>query len=164
MGMVWVMARASDSDVAALRATPDAIYDFVNSEEADAAGRSFDLDKEWHAVHFLLTGSPDVVRGPLGLILGEFEEVGPDHGYGPAWLIPAEALRAFNDALSMHSDEEWARRYDAAAAISGKVYLAETLADEGEEAIGFLQADVARLRSFVSAAVDANDNAFALIT
>ncbi len=164
MGMIWVMARASDHEVAALRADPESIYDFVYSEEAHTAGRSIDLDKEWHAVHFLLTGTADVVNGPLGLILGMFEEVGPDHGYGPAWFIPAKAVCAFHTALSAHSDEEWARRYDAAAAVSDQVYLAEALADEGEEALGFLQADVARLRAFVSAAVDANDNAFALIT
>ncbi len=164
MGMVWVMARASDDDVATLRADPEAIYNFVNSEEASASGRMLDFDKQWHAVHFLLTGSADVSPGPLSLILGTFEEVGPDLGYGPARLIPAAAIRTFHAALSERSDDEWARRYDADRAIVEQVYIADTLADEGEEALEFLQADVARLRSFIGAAVDANDNAFTLIT
>ncbi len=164
MGMVWVVRAASDDDVVSLRADPESIYDFVNPEDLSPDYQILDLDKQWHAVHFLLTGSAGPVDSPLSFILGTYEEVGPDHGYGPAWFIPSEAIRAFHSALAKHSDEEWARRYDASTAVAEQVYLAETLADEGEEALTFLQSDIARLRSFVRKAVEAGNHAFALIT
>jgi hypothetical protein len=164
MGMVWVMTRANNDEVAAVRGDPESVYDFINSEAAYESGRGLDLDKQWHAIHFLLTGAPDVTDSPLSLIVGSFEEIGPDNGYGSAWFVPNKALTAFNSALAARSDREWVAQYDAAAAVREQVYLAETLAEEGEEALEFLEGDVARLRAFVADAVVAGDSAFAVIT
>lgn len=164
MGMVWLMTRASDAQMAEQFADPSHVYDFVNSDEGDQAGRVLDLDKQWHAVHFLLTGSAGPTDNPLSLIVGRFEEIGPDNGYGAAWFIPKEALTAFDRALAGLTDEQWAARYDAVAAVAEQVYLAETLQDEGDEVLTFLADDIARLRAFVAAAVRVGDNAFAVIT
>jgi hypothetical protein len=164
MGMVWVMTRASDDEAATLRDDPASIYDFINSTAAYESGRGLDLDKQWHAIHFLLTGSAGATSSPLSLILGTFEEVGPDHGYGPAWFVPNASLVALNEALGALTDEQWARKYDSALAVEEQVYLAETLEEEGEEALEFLAADIKRLRAFVADAATAGDHAFAVIT
>lgn len=164
MGMVWVMTRATDVELAQLKANPDDVDDFINSDVAYESGRGVDLDKHWHAIHFLLTGSAEPTDSPLSLILGGFEEIGPDNGYGPAWIVPKEALIAFNDALSTRTDEQWIAGYDAAAAVKAQVYIAEALLNEGDEALEFLAEDLKRLREFVAAAVADGDNAFAVIS
>ena len=47
----------------------------------------FDLDKAWHGIHFLLTGSAwETTPGAGESVLGG-DPVGPDRGYGPARLL-----------------------------------------------------------------------------
>lgn len=164
MGMVWIMTRASDAETASLQADPKSVYDFINSEAAYESGRGIDLDKQWHAVHFLLTGSSGSTDSPLSLILGGFEEIGPDIGYGSAWFVPKAAIAAFHEALSAWTHEQWAEKYDADRAVAEDVYLAETLKSEGAEALEFLASDIGRLRAFLAEAAAAGDNAFAVIT
>ncbi|WP_066648257.1 MULTISPECIES: YfbM family protein [Sphingomonas] len=164
MGMVWVLATASDEQVATLRADPSGLYDFVNSEEAYESGRSLELDKQWHAVHFLLTGSAGATDDPLSLIIGTFEEIGPDNGYGPAWFVPKRFIGEFDRTLSAQSNAEIAARYDAAAMVREDVYIADALEEEGEEGLQFLMEDIDRLRTFVTRAAAEGANAFGLIT
>ena len=164
MGMVWVMTVASDQEVAQLRDNPSAIYDFVNSQDAYESGRTLDLDKQWHAVHFLLTGSAEITNDPLSLIIGRFEEIGPDNGYGPAWFVPKDFITNFNNAISSLSYDELVARYDTDAMVHENVYIADALASEGEEGRGFVLEDVARLRAFVATAAADGSSAFALIT
>lgn len=164
MGMVWVMARASDEEAAALRSDPASIDDFVNSIEAYDSGRAIDLDKQWHGVHFMLTGSAGATNSPLSLIIGGFEEVGPDNGYGAAWFVPKASIAKFDRALAIVTDEQLAAQYDPAAMVDEQVYLADMFQEEGAEALQFLLEDIARLRTFVAEAAASGDNAFALIT
>ena len=164
MGMVWLMRTASDDDVAMLRQDPTAVADFIDSEQGLEGGTTFDVEKQWHAIHFLLTGSADPTDSPLSLILGEFEEIGPDHGYGPAWFIPGAFIQRFNEALSATNDAELAARYDTAAMLRDEVYIAGALDAEGEEGLEFLMEDVARLRVFAAKAAGDGLSAFAFIT
>jgi hypothetical protein len=164
MGMVWVARLANDLEVARLRRNPDTICDFVNSAEAYATGDTIDLEKHWHAIHFLLTGSSGATESPLSMILGNFEEVGPDYGYGPAWFAPRDVLQGFHAALSSLSQEDLAARYDPDAMVRAQVYIAHSLADEGEEGLKFLLEDIERLRAFAAKGAAGSMNAFGLIT
>jgi Domain of unknown function (DUF1877) len=164
MGMVMCLRLASPTDVARLFDSPDDIFDFVNSEEGYRSEESLDFDKEWHAVHFLLTKSGGATDNPLSLLIGNHPEVGPDHGYGAAWLAPAEALAAFHDALAIESNEALVAAYDSAAMVAEDVYIAETLHEEGEEALGFLLQHVDRLRVFAARGKAAGSAMFGLLT
>ena len=164
MGMVWVATLASDEEIASLRRKPQVVYDFVNSEAAYQSGRQIDLDKQWHGVHFLLTGSAGATSDPLSIIVGNFEEIGPDNGYGPAWIIPSSSLASCNEKLSKLSDEEISVRFNPQAMQQEDVYLADLFVDEGDEARGFLMGDVVRLRGFITQAADQSLNAVAIIT
>ena len=164
MSMVWVLALASDEQGAALRADPSGIYDFVNGDESYGSHRSLDLDKQWHAVHFLLTGSAGATDNPLSLIIGNFEEIGPDNGYGAAWFVPKGFIAEFDRALSAQSNAEIAARYDAAAMVREEVYIADVLEEEGDEGLQFLIEDIERLRTFAHRAAAEGANAFGLIT
>ena len=164
MGMVWVATLASDEDIASVRSEPDSAYHFVNSDAAYNSGQQIDLDKQWHGVHFLLTGSAGATSDPLSIIIGDFEEIGPDNGYGPAWIIPAASLASCHDKLSKLGDEEIAARFDPQVMAREDVYLADLFVDEGDEARVFLMEDIARLRSFIAKAAERSLGAIALIT
>lgn len=164
MGMVWVARLADDARTAQIMANPNSAYDFINSAGSADGESIVDLDKEWHAVHHLLTGSTEPADVPLSLILGNFEEVGADNGYGPAWFVPPHALRAFSEALSSLDEAELRKRYDPGAMVQEQVYIGEMYRDEGEEGLGFLLERVDELRQFAARGVSAGMGAFAVIT
>lgn len=162
--MIWVSRMADDATVDALLRQGNRIYDFVNAEDGYADGSALDFDKEWHAVHFLLTGSAEASKHPLSLILGDYPVYGPDNGYGRAWLVSAERLRVFHDTLSAIGDAAIAAGYDPAGMTQQAVYLGDTIAREGEAALDYLMDHVRALRTFAAAASARSQSAFGLIT
>jgi hypothetical protein len=164
MGMVWVARMATAEQTDEILANPDSAYDFINPEDEVEGADTIDLDKEWHGVHHLLTGSPDPQDGPLSIILGYFEEVGEDNGYGPAWHIPADALVAFSNAFSALDEAELRRRYDPDAMVEAEVYLGDMYQEEGEEGFKFLRERANDLGQFAARGAAKGLGAFAVIT
>lgn len=56
------------------------------------------LEKDWHLVHFVLTGEAWGSELPLGFLQAG-TELGEDVGYGPGRLLEASEVIAVNDAL-----------------------------------------------------------------
>ena len=96
--------------------------------------------------------------------MGEFEDVGENLGYSTAWFISPEAIKAGHEALQALRDDDLRERYDPAAMVRDNVYIAEALAKEGEEGLGFLLDDVQRLRAFVRTGAVRSLGAFAFVT
>ncbi len=164
MGMVLCLRLASSDDISRLTAAPDQIYDFIVSEEGYHSGGSLEFDKEWHAVHFLLTKSAGSTDNPLSILLGSGTELGPDHGYGPAWLTSADKLAEFSDAISKVSNETLIAEYDSVQLVQEEVYLGETLNEEGPEALEFLIEHVDKLRKYAAYGKSINSALFSVIT
>jgi hypothetical protein len=167
MGMVWVARLANQDQTAEIMANPDSTYDFINPEEGYGEGGEadvLDLDKEWHGAHHLLTGSAERVDDPLGLILANFEEVGEDNGYGPAWYVSPDRLRAFHEASSALDATSLRDRYDPDAMAREQVYLGDMYQAEGDEGFGFLLERIETLRRFAARAAASGRGAFAVIT
>lgn len=81
-----------------------------------------ELEKSWHALHFMFSGKADDAPPPLGLLCTGGEEVSDDLGYGPArYLSPPEVV-AFRDVLRAIDDAEFDRRFDLAAFERNDLY------------------------------------------
>jgi hypothetical protein len=174
VNMIWAARLADAATTARLRADPTSIGAFVagfdvNEDLLDAPADvhnpaiPFDLDTQWQAIHYLLTGSAGATDSPLSVIVGKFEKIGKDQGFGPAGIIPASAIAAADEALSELDDEDLAARYDPKAMARDSVYGAGLLADEGESGLEFIMDDVARLRSFLEVGAAGGLAAFAMI-
>ncbi|WP_374411368.1 DUF1877 family protein [Novosphingobium colocasiae] len=172
--MIWTARQADSATVARLRANPEEIGAFISGMDVDPdlldapadvhnPAIPFDLDTQWQAIHHLLTGSAGAADGPLSVIVGKFEKIGKDQGFGPAWLIPAEAIALADAALSQLDDDDLRERYDAKAMVRDNVYTAAALAEEGEGAIDFIIDDIDRLRSFLSEGANRGLAALAMI-
>lgn len=94
---------------------------------------SFDLDKSWHLIHFLLTGEAWGGEGPLGkVVLGGQEVAGTDAGYGPFRLLnPAEVREGAVALASLDSTSIWAR-FDAVKANAAQIYPQGWVGDDME--------------------------------
>ena len=82
----------------------------------DGEGKEIDVDKSWHGMHYLLTGSAEGGTPPLDFLLEGGQTVGDeDVGYGPARVFTAAETRSIAAAVAAISDEELRARYDPSA-------------------------------------------------
>jgi hypothetical protein len=164
MGMVWVARLANKAEEASVRADPESAYDFIQPEQGWETAPILDLDKEWHGTHFLLTKSAGETDDPLSLILGRHEEIGEDLGYGPAFHISNEKLKAFAEAVKSIDGDTLKARFDTKAMIQQGVYLGEVFDEEGDEALAYLSERIDELIEFAAKAASDGLSAFAVIT
>ena len=95
MGMIGYLREVGDDD---LRRLDDAGRAHDLFRRGDPAVLS--LEKSWHALHFLLTGSAEHAGDPLGFLMSGGREVAADFGYGRPRLLGPDAVRGLRDALA----------------------------------------------------------------
>ncbi len=114
-------------------------------------GPVVEIDKAWHGVHFVLTGSAEPDGSVLGNVILGGEEIGDDAGYGPARLIDPSDVRLISEALATFDDGALAARFDADVMTDLGIY--PDVWDEDGETIEFIAdaVDVVR-RAYTDAA------------
>ena len=90
---------------------------------------SLSLDKSWHSLHYLLTGSALETNSTLGKTILGGKEIGPDIGYGLARYLEPLEVKEVAKALTKISKDDLARRFDLKAMVAAKIYACH---DEGE--------------------------------
>jgi hypothetical protein len=99
MAMIGNLRPASDADITRLLANPDEITRFLYGSEAESGDRVV-LNKAWHAIHYVLTGSRLGGDAPLNFLVSEGTPVGDvDVGYGPARVLNSRQVRQLATAL-----------------------------------------------------------------
>ncbi len=112
MGMIGNLRPASDSEIEQLLGTPTNVTRFLYGADADRRERVV-LNKAWHAIHFLLTGSRLGGEEPLNFLVSEGTPVGEvDVGYGPARVLTSAQVRSLATALASLGPADLARRVD----------------------------------------------------
>lgn len=120
--MIGNLRPASDGDIQRLLANPAEINRFLYGAEAEAAERVA-LDRAWHAIHYVLTGSRLSGDPPLNFLVDEGTPVGQvDVGYGPARVLTSDQVRQIAAALETTEPEEVARRVDLARFDRDTIY------------------------------------------
>jgi len=93
-----------------------------------------DLDKAWHIVHYLLTGSTNVIDSPLNLIANEGDRLADiDLGYGPPFVISPETVAAFSDAAHNVTDQSFLARLVPEQMPLEELYLGNSVREDPEE-------------------------------
>ena len=84
----------------------DEVADLLDADEEglidwleDPIRRPFDVEKAWHALHAVMTGSAGESDHPLGAVVFGGEEFGPDLGYGPSRYLTVDDVRQIAHAL-----------------------------------------------------------------
>ena len=122
------------------------------------AGETLDLDKAWHGLHFLLTGTDDGGSEPACFLLSGGEHLGDDDDV-PARLLDADQVRWFAEHLASLSTEELARRFDPDRMTQLRIYpdVIWKRPEAEDQPRGFLLGAFADLREFVGAAATRGD-------
>ena len=162
--MVLIGRRLSAAELHAVLDDPDTVstllYGDLDDDDAEMPEPELDVDKAWHAIHYLLTGTAwEIGEGAAAAILGG-TEIGEDGGYGPARLMSREMVRAIAAELDELDVEVLRARFDPAAIAAANIY--PNVWDRGiEEFDEYLGPHYANLRRFYLTAA-ANDQAVLL--
>ena len=113
-----------DEELQALFANPSRVDQLLYESLLGAAanGNELDVDKAWHGLHFLLTGSAWEGSFPLNFIVAGGEEVGDDLGYGPARGLTSAEVRTVDAALQPLAPDELGQRFDAERMTELQIY------------------------------------------
>ncbi|WP_445629488.1 YfbM family protein [Nostoc sp. DSM 114167] len=143
--MIGHYRRISPNRLTELQNNPESIVTFLfPGDEADeiseSDGRYLNIDKTWHGLHFLLTGSAlpndppltNVVMG--GTPLGDPEN--PDFDFGPARFLSPQEVQEVAKELSKISKTDLEARFDPSALLTADVY--PYVWQEGKEALEYI--------------------------
>lgn len=118
MGMVWVGYRRPENTARQLLDDESGLEQLLESDDET----SVDLDKAWHGLHWLLTGS----EGPTSDVLSDAvfggEEIGVDLGYGPGRLLTADRVKTVHARLAQIQPDTLRQRMDHEAMESADIY------------------------------------------
>lgn len=114
-------------------------------------GLQSDLDKAWHAIHFMLTGLADGGREPLNFIGAGGELIkGCEIGYGPGRVFTSAQVKDIDAALQAISKEEFESRYDPVKMMEADIY--PNIWDRNEEEddlLEYVSDNFVRLKQYI---------------
>jgi hypothetical protein len=153
MSMIGSFLAISDAELADLLEDPSPIGDLLHESRAESVE---DIDKAWHGIHFLLTGSAAGSDSVLANVVFGTTPIGDeDVGYGPAMGTRAAVVRQIAAALDQITEDSFRSRFDAAALEKNDIY--PNIWDEGEDALDYLASYFLQVKAFYSAAASRGD-------
>jgi hypothetical protein len=150
MSMIGNFRALPDLELQALFANPSRVEQLLYESllGGGSNGNELDVDKAWHGLHFLLTGSAWEGSFPLNFIAAGGREVGDDLGYGPARGLTSGDVLMIDAALEPLTAAELGQRFDAQRMTELQIYPFGWSDDpDGER--DYLLDFYADLRSFV---------------
>jgi hypothetical protein len=132
--MIGNMLAVPQAELDALYQDSVAVPDYLYRTRAD---EGIDIDKAWHAIHFMLTGQLYGGDGPLAkAVLGGVPIGDEDVGYGPARGLSAVEVKEVSCALQQLSKSDLRAKFDAEALSEAEIY--PEIWDEADEALDYV--------------------------
>jgi hypothetical protein len=158
MGMYFVAAGLTQREHAEVVANPELTAGFMDDW---IPSLHLDLAKDWHGVHFLLTGTAWEITPGLGEAIFGGDDIGDDLGYGSARLLQPGRVRAIADALRAVDIDTLRARWSDDALLAAEIYSYDT---PDRFALDVLSREVVHVRKFYCSAADQGMSVLMLIT
>jgi hypothetical protein len=160
MSMIGYFVALDQATLNEVKRAPDLLenYLFVGDGNDQPPPR-VSIDKAWHGIHYLLTGTAYGGTGPLSWAVFGGEAIGEDLGYGPARLLAPEPLAAVAAALKEIDVESFRSRYSPEAMEAAQVYPDDIWVREGDEALDYLVSYYQLMVDFYAGAASRGDGA-----
>lgn len=121
MGMIATFKMVSTDKIDNLLDQPGSLTNFLFDDVDDS--NSYDLDKSWHAIHFMLNGSIQGVSTLAGeLIVGGKLLSEEDIGYGPARYFEASKVISISAELEKITSESFMANFDTMLKQGEQIY------------------------------------------
>ena len=124
-----------------------------------SASEELDLDKSWHGIHFLLTGTSYEGEPPLDFIVrGGVQIAHAEVGIDPPRVLKSDEVQPIADALDRLPPDELRERFDPERMLHEGIYPDIWDHDPAEDdTLGYLIEHYTALRAFVRRAADRGD-------
>jgi hypothetical protein len=156
--MIGNYRRITPTELGNLQSAPETVTDLLYGKVSNAgtSARSLDIDKSWHAIHFVLTGETWEAQPPLGdAVLGGTSLGDVDVGYGPARYLTPDAVQAVASALAAISVSDFASRFDIGALSDANIY--PDVWEDADDELAYILPFYEELRTFFQQAAQAED-------
>ena len=160
MGMVGCFAAVSPKTLGELKDCPAEIESYLYPNDGeDEPPNYLDVDKAWHGIHFMLTGSADGGEEPLSLAVLGGEAVGEDMGYGPVRVLTPEQVQAVSAAFATLGEDVFRSRFVPEEMEAAGIYPDVIWVRDGQEALDYVLENYRQLVAFYSEAAGRGDGA-----
>ena len=166
MSMVAYFRRLPNRDRERLLAEPELGTEYVHladsiedDEERFGPFVNLYIDKAWHGIHFLLTGSAEPADLPEGFIYTGGREIGEGCGYGPARGFTSSEVKQIAEMLAAADEATLRSRYDPHVMTRDEVYPSDIWEcwPPEDDPLGFLIDQYTELRKFIMDAAQADE-------
>jgi hypothetical protein len=122
---------------------------------ADGEGEVLDLEKAWHGLHYLFTGTAWAGDPPLNFLVTGGREVGDEEiGFGPARTLTSSETRDVASALAALDDQQLRTRFAPSEMMRLEIYPEIWQRDPAEDdTLGYLMDYLGELRSTLASVV-----------
>ena len=149
--MVWSAVAVEPSLLPRLR-SDEKLLESTIFEAPEAS--SVYLDKAWHGIHYLLTGSAEPNGSLASKVIMGGESIGPDLGYGEAQLLTPKEVQAIAKLLKSKTPEALASRYQPSALARAGIYPEVIWEREKEGALNYVLEYYKKLVAFYGKAAE----------
>jgi hypothetical protein len=160
-GLLGFLLRFTPITISRAADAPPPVAGAAPPSPQGAPDESVHLDKAWHGLHFLLTGTADSEEEPGCFVISGGEDIGEDDDGDPvARLLDPAQVRAFDAFLDTLTPEELRSRFDPERMTALEIYPAViwTRPEEDDDSLGFLLSAFESLRESIAAAAAAGDS------
>ncbi|MCP4377147.1 MAG: YfbM family protein [bacterium] len=153
MSMIGNFVAINDADFTKLTNNPKDIEVYLYPEEDDfenVGEKNIDIDKAWHAIHFILTRSQWEGDPPASDVILGGQEYGPDVGYGPARILHKDKVVKVAEYLNALPDNCIASGYDVSMMLENEIYpdFWGELEDGGAEILEYVEEYFSEVKNF----------------
>ncbi|MBK6694577.1 MAG: YfbM family protein [Myxococcales bacterium] len=162
MSMIGNFRRVPDARLLALLEDPESVVDFLDEQGFS----DLDVDKAWHGLHYLFTGTAWEGSAPLNFLVAGGRPVGDvDVGYGPARAFLNAEVRELVGALAPLTPEVLAERFNPAAMTHLEIYPDVWSRDaERDENLKYLLGYFVDLKEFIEGGAKSGEGLLVFLT
>lgn len=158
MGMVGCFAAVSPATLRELKDNPEGLEEYLYPNDGDDEPPNYlDVDKAWHGIHFMRTGSADGGEEPLSLAVLGGEEVGEDMGYGPARILAPQQVQSIASALTSLGESGFRSRFAPQKMETAGIYPEVIWVRDEQEALDYVMENYEHLVAFYANAASRGD-------
>jgi hypothetical protein len=158
MSMIGYFAAVDEDTLSDLKSDTSLIEEYLYpSDGENEPPNAIDVDKCWHAIHYLLTGQALGGDEPYSLAVLGGEDLGEDLGYGPARFLTPEQVEDVAATLRTVGVNDLAARYAPEEMELAEIYPGVIWVKDSDNALEYVLENYERLVEFYSAAAQRGD-------
>jgi uncharacterized protein DUF1877 len=132
----------------------DEVLAWAAKRKSEVGDSEVYLDKSWHGIHYLLTGSVDSNGSLASKVIMGGENIGPDRGYGPAQLLNPAEVKGIAQLLEKTTPDMLRKRFKPKEMTRMDVYPGEIWVRDGDDALSYVLDYYAKLVAFYKLAAE----------